>query len=561
MIIMVNYFRKFFSPPVFEDEDKTRVARYFNAIALSASFALVAIIALRLANGALLFDSINTILLILIGFMLGARYLVAKGLVKFTSHVLVGLSWVGLAYLAWEAAGIRDSAYYALIVIILMSSLLLGTRAMVIYTVASILLGILFSSLEQSGAVQFSREDTAINTARDLTFIFALVGIFIYLVTSSLNNALANARQAVRNFQASNEELRTLQNELETRVESRTTELETANQQAQHRAEQFEAIAQVSKTISSIQNQEELITRITRMISQRFGFYHVGIFLVDENKQYAVLRAANSEGGQRMLDRGHRLGVGQTGIVGYVTSTGIPRIALDTGTDAVYFDNPDLPETRSEMALPLKIGNQVFGALDVQSTEANAFAQEDISILSVLADQVSAAFENAQLHEEAKGALSKAEAAYRQVTGEAWSGIRRLTPVVGYHFNGANAEPLNMPTNDNQVQAPDDSYTVPVQLRGATIGKLRIKSSTNGRQWTDDEIAVIQATAERVALAVENARLILESQKRASKEQVIGEVSSKIGASVNLDNILQTTLREMGRILPGAEISIQVENE
>jgi GAF domain-containing protein/HAMP domain-containing protein len=349
---------------------------------------------------------------------------------------------------------------------------------------------------------------------------------------------------------------------LEERVAERTVELEQANQKVARRAGQFESVAQVSRTISSIRNQEELLKRITHMISQSFGFYHVGVFLLDSNKEYAVLRAANSEGGQRMLKRGHRLEIGQTSIVGYVTSTGNPRIALDTGADAAYFDNPDLPETHSEMALPLKASGQVIGALDVQSTEPNAFAQEDVNILSSLADQVSAALENTRLHEEAQEALSKAEAAYRQLTGEAWSDIRRLTSVVGYHFDGATAEPLQLPANDSQIESQNEAlYTVPVQLRGAFIGRLRIKPINNSHQWTEDEIAIIQATAERVALAVENARLILESQKRALREQVIGEISSRIGASINLDNIMQTTLREMGRILPGAEISIQVEDK
>jgi GAF domain-containing protein/HAMP domain-containing protein len=348
---------------------------------------------------------------------------------------------------------------------------------------------------------------------------------------------------------------------LEQRVAERTAELEQANQQVKRRAEQFEAIAQISRIISSIQNQEELLTRITRTISQYFGFYHAGIFLLDDSKQYAVLRAANSEGGRRMLKRGHRLEVGQTGIVGFVTSTGSPRIALDTGTDAVYFDNPDLPDTHSEMALPLKIGGQVVGALDVQSVEPNAFAQEDINILSALADQVSAALENARLHEEAQDALSKAEAAYRQLTSDTWSNIQRLSPVVGYRFDGNKAEPLSQPTNGVQPESQQEAFSVPMQLRGESIGRLRIKPATDGQQWSEDEIAIIQATAERVALAVENARLVLESQKRASKEQVIGEISTKISSAINLDNILQTTLREMGRILPGAEISIQVENE
>jgi hypothetical protein len=139
--------------------------------------------------------------------------------------------------------------------------------------------------------------------------------------------------------------------------------------------------------------------------------------------------------------------------------------------------------------------------------------------------------------------------------------VRRFTPVVGYRFDGNKPEPLTQYTNGQQTEAQEEAFSIPVQLRGESIGRLHIKPISEDHQWTDDEIAIIRATAERVALAAENARLILESQKNAAKEQVIGEISSKIGAAINLDNILQTTLREMGRILPGAEISIQVENE
>ena len=359
-------------------------------------------------------------------------------------------------------------------------------------------------------------------------------------------------------FNTMTSQLRNLIGGLEQRVAERTSELESANLQIERRAKQFEAIAQVSRIISSIQEQEELLPRITHMISRYFGFYHVGIFLLDENKQFAVLRAANSEGGKRMLARKHSLGVGQTGIVGHVTSTGNPRIALDTGTDSVYFDNPDLPDTRSEMALPLTSGGRVIGALDVQSTEPNAFTQEDVDILSILADQVSIAIQNARLYEESREALAQAETISRQLTGEAWTDIRRISPLVGYRFDGTKPEPLTQPTNGKQAKNQEGALSIPVQLRNVSIGKLRIKPAADGHQWTEDEIAIIRATAERVALAAENARLILESQKNAAKEQVIGEISSKIGAAINLDNILQTTLREMGRILPGAEISIQV---
>ncbi|MBI3162558.1 MAG: hypothetical protein HYZ23_08610, partial [Chloroflexi bacterium] len=142
---------------------------------------------------------------------------------------------------------------------------------------------------------------------------------------------------------------------LDQRIRERTLELEKANQQAQERAARLQIISEISQEISSNvdQNPRMFLDRITQLISEKLGFYHVGIFLLDKNREFAVLRAANSEGGKRMLERRHQLKVGGTGIVGYASQSGRPRIALDTGSDAVFFNNPDLPKTRSEIALPL----------------------------------------------------------------------------------------------------------------------------------------------------------------------------------------------------------------
>ena len=383
-----------------------------------------------------------------------------------------------------------------------------------------------------------------------LGIIFSLIGKREYAL-QQINKSLDNT----------NQQLMELQTNLEQRVKERTGELEQANQKIQRRVDQFEIITQIFRFISSIQNLDVLLQKITSVISQQFNFYHVGIFLIDANKEYAVLHAANSTGGQKMLARNHRLRVGSEGIVGFATDRGQARIALDVGADAVYFDNPDLPETRSEVALPLKFGNAIIGALDIQSTEPNAFSNDDVAVFIVLADQLAIAIQNARSLEQARTAASEAEVISRQLVGQVWSNIKSLTPVVGYRFDGTKPEPLTQQVNEEQAETQKEAYSIPVQLRGESIGRLRIKPAIDGHQWSEDEIAIIRATAERVALAAENARLILESQKSAAKEQVIGEISSKIGSSINLDNILQTTLREMGRILPGAEISIQVENE
>jgi GAF domain-containing protein len=147
--------------------------------------------------------------------------------------------------------------------------------------------------------------------------------------------------------------------------------------------------------------------------------------MLDESGRYAVLRAANSSGGQRMLARRHRLIVGTEGIVGHAVSTNRPRIALDVGADAAYFDNPDLPNTRSEMALPLHSGNTVIGALDVQSVQESAFDEQDIQVLTALAEQVSAAIENARMFQESQVALAQAEDAYRQYVRQEWDRFLR----------------------------------------------------------------------------------------------------------------------------------------
>jgi len=340
---------------------------------------------------------------------------------------------------------------------------------------------------------------------------------------------------------------------LEERISERTKEIEKISQSNAYRASQFESIAQISRIISSTQSFDTLLPQITETISERLGFYHVGIFLLDTQKEYAILVAANSPGGKRMLARNHRLQVGETGIVGNVTKTGQPRLALDVGLDAIFFNNPDLPETRSEIALPLRVGTNVFGALDVQSTKAQAFSQEDVSILSSLAEQVSIAIQNARSYQESQEALAQAEIISAQLSEQQWSRFMSRQQIGGYHFDGIEARQIKAPSE----KPTSHSLSIPVTLRGTKIGTLKLNAPDPNRIWTEEEIALAQATADRTALAIENARLLQDAQKRAAKERTIGEISSKIGSLVNLDNIVQTTIQELGNTLPGTEIAIQ----
>jgi len=307
------------------------------------------------------------------------------------------------------------------------------------------------------------------------------------------------------------------------------------------------------------------------VISRLFGFYHVGIFLIDSKGEYAVLSAANSEGGQRMLARNHRLKVGEVGIVGYVTSTGNPRVALDTGADMVFFNNPDLPHTRSEIALPFKVGGQVIGALDVQSKEPNAFAEEDVSILSILSEQVGIAIQNSRQYEETRRALGESEMLSRQFVQQGWQQYTKSRNLAGIRHTGARATLIYSKNGENkdegrstrdqiQVESQEASLVLPVKLRDEIIGTVNVRAPGN-REWDQDELDIVTAIIERAAISLENARLLAESQKRAAKERTIGEISAKISAQSDIDQLLKTAALELGRTLPKANISIQFRKE
>ena len=200
-------------------------------------------------------------------------------------------------------------------------------------------------------------------------------------------------------FNSMTMQLKALVGSLENQVQERTYQLAEQNEVLQLRSRQLQTVADVARSIVSTRQVGLLLDQVTELVSERFGFYHTGIFLLDETAEFAELRATNSHGGKAMLDSGYKLKVGLDGLVGYVTGTGEPRIATNIGADSSFFNSPQLPETQSEMALPLKLGGEIIGALDVQSIEKDAFSQEDVTLFTTLADQISVAIENANAYE------------------------------------------------------------------------------------------------------------------------------------------------------------------
>jgi GAF domain-containing protein/HAMP domain-containing protein len=350
---------------------------------------------------------------------------------------------------------------------------------------------------------------------------------------------------------------------LEKRVDERTAELE-------RRSKLLKAVADVGKAITSFRELSELLQQTAHLIHENFGYYHVGIFLLDDHKEYATLAAANSEGGQKMLERKHQLKVGETSIVGYVTKNAQARIALDVGKDAVFFDNPDLPETRSEMALPLVAGGQTLGALDVQSTEPEAFSEEDISTLQILAEQIAIAIQNANLFNEARKALDAARISYAEQSREAWSKILRNQPRIGFLATPPSttqtqqserlASNLAKAIETGDIIYDNDGLTisVPVKVRGQVIGAIRMKKSEIADAWTQDEVNLALALSDQLSGALESARLYREAQQLAARESLISDISTRISAVSQTDAILRETVQELGQNLNGASVTFHL---
>jgi GAF domain-containing protein len=251
--------------------------------------------------------------------------------------------------------------------------------------------------------------------------------------------------------------------------------------------------------------------------------------------------------------------VGEEGIVGFVTATGEPRIAMDVGSDPVFFNNPDLPGTHSELALPLRMENQVVGALDVQSTEIGVFTEEDVQMLSLLADQVSLAIETARLFDETRVALAEAEAISRQFTREAWSRLPVEHQLIGYRYSIAGAspllEPVDLPEKARGRQAEAGQVAVPIQLRGETIGTLVIQSPS-GEELNQDQLDLIRAVAERVALSAENARLFEETTRRAERERLVTDITGKIRSNTDPQAMVQTAIDELRKALGATRVEV-----
>lgn len=340
-------------------------------------------------------------------------------------------------------------------------------------------------------------------------------------------------------------ELNKTQQDLEGSMAQRARDLEL-------RAFQLQIAAQIAQDTAAARNLEELLSRTVNMIKERFNFYYVGIFLIDDNHEFSVLRAATGEAGKTQLQRGYRLRVGEVGIITYVASTGDLRIVNNVDFDFVYRREALLPLTRSEAAIPLRIEADVIGVLDVQSVQVNAFSEGDVASLKILADQIAVAIQNARLVGELDNKLKEINMLYQRFTRESWSHQVAGDLPTGYQYDMSKIEPAyqELPLEElaqrgtHTLSLPDQTgenksaLITPLRVFNHVVGVVGVESDEPDHHWTTEESALIEAVSNQVAMALDNARLLEETQRRAEQLRLLQEITSAAATHVDTGVLL-----------------------
>jgi GAF domain-containing protein len=542
----------FLSAPVFDDDSKSRSARLLNGlllISLPITFA-AGLYSLFVAG----FRLPTIVILALLGIEILALVLLKKHQLHLAGLIYVSALWFLVTLPPIFLGGMESPIIYLSLPVVLLSGLLMGEffgAAMVGLT------GLAYGTLLLfENANLLPQAATFLNPTQHWVFLgisLVLVALFSMLSLGSIQEELLRSHQNELDLALSNRKLETLRGNLESRVDERTRDL-------QRRALQLQVAVEVGQTISAMRDLDQLLGRVTELISERFGFYHTGMFLLDDTGEFAVLRAANSPGGKQMLAKGYSLKVGEVGIVGYVTKRHEPRIALDVGLDAIHFKNPFLPDTRSEMALPLSVGDHILGALDVQSTMPAAFTEEDVAVLQVLANQVAIAIENVRLLEETQAALELSRRAYGEMSREAW--LERLqSQPLGFHRDSNGLTQIKAPHQIDEGEFDGQLVTVPIQVRGQILGFVRARKQERVGVWSEEQATLLNTLVEQLGVSLDSARLYEETQERAERERMVGEITSHMRETLDLETVLQTAAREMRRALDLAEVEMRLGSD
>lgn len=456
-------------------------------------------------------------------------------------QVLIVILFISAAYIFFKT-GISAIGFAALFSFILFTTILFGSkagwRAFLLSSITLALLAFGFANGIISAPVNTSLFDVTLsrNWLQNGLPSMALIGISAVAVLTLLNELNINATS-----------YRALSNNLAVEQQKKSDSLEKGMARIERREQQLRTAFQISRDFSTMLEPKELLDRVVNSVRENFDLYYVGIFLLDEDGRFAVLKAGTGEAGEKMIEANHKLEVGGASMIGWCISNRKARIALDVGAEQVRFNNPYLPLTRSEMALPVVFHDQPIGALTIQSTEPNAFHEEDIMILQGIADSLAIALENARLFQRTQQALEELRVYNQTYIQDTWGNMLASQGDLSFSFQNHKIQ-----TNRDNLR----QLNIPVTLRDQKIGQISLE--TSNETFSDDDRAFLDAILTQTALALENARLLEETQRRAVQEQKLNDLSTQLSKASSIEYILQTVARELGQLPMVSEVAVQL---
>ncbi len=496
---MFNRLKSFLTSPVYADEQKTRTARRLNNFLIVLITLLTVQWLVRLQTDPIVSDN----MIILAGLVILSvvlLFMLRRGHVQLSSYILVITSWLAMSLLSWLNDGVNDTAFLVYVVIILAASLLSGWRFGLLITGLSIAAGWVFVYGESTGLI-VPYATPASSKMIDFTVIFALSGFLLYLLMDGLQRALQDTRE-------SNRSLQSLSDKLEARVEDRTRDLTLA--------------VETGQKILRVHDLDMLFGDAVDLICEQFNLYYGQIYLVDDREPRLVIRAGTGSVGAELMRRAHFLPLSSSSINGLAVIEQRAIIVADTKENPIFRPNSLLPDTRSEMAVPLMLNERVVGVLNLQDNQPETFSLETLPVFLMVADQLAVAMQNARLFTEIAQARAEVEAAARRMAREGWGeyldGINQGERI-GVQYDLTAVSPL---TDEIPAASLDSSVLqVPVTVADEPVGMIHIEAGED-RFWTEEKQALVTAVARQVGQQVENLRLLAETDRyRDEAEQAL----------------------------------------
>jgi GAF domain-containing protein len=589
----------------FSDEQKSNAALVLHAVLGIVLVSVMLFLAANIWAGEkltpLVMGAAATVLVTCVVLFISLR----RGHVRPAGIGILLVLWGAFTLPAVSFGGMHDTAVLGYFVVVVVAAITLGSSALAAFTVLSLLTVVGLYVAEHAGMISPSIVlPSGLNDLILAVLVMITTAILAGYAVHRMTKVYEAAWQSAMALEESSAELEASRDVLA----QQTRELE-------RRARYLEATAAVARDTTLELDIRELLPRLVRLVSEQLGFYHVGIFFLEPDGEWLALQAASSEGGRRMLARGHRLRVGQ-GVVGNAaehrryrvmmdarggpestrprgTRPRVTRVPVGIGSageaeeggasdnrDVVtFFDNPDLPQTRSEAALPLMARRELIGVLDVQSTDLNAFSEEDLVALQAMANQLAVALSNARLYWEAQRALEAERGAYGELSRQAWRELFRVQPELAIVRSKEGILPISAP--DEEVRkalqtgqavvglggedgGEPAGLAVPIRVRGpggtrVVIGAIDAHKPAGGGEWTPEQIELLETLCEQLGDALDDARMYRDAQRRAAREQTLAEVAGRVRESLDVDVVLQRAVQEMRRALGVAEVEVRLD--